>query len=178
MMETKHFIDFSKQHNLKTLFAGVILGMLGILIIMAIDSLWWLGELSPGQLILYLFLTLIPGIYIHEGYHRLMARILGHYNKDSRSHWSEFPALEGLRKWEALGIKLAPSLDLSLVAALIILFLPSSLNPFLSIFLVGNLAGSGSDYIQSYYIFKLATPNSVIRFTSTGLEIKQGVTAE
>ncbi len=172
-MEIRHAVDFSKEHTIKILVAGVVLGMLGLLILIAMNSLWWITELSLPRFVLYLVVTLIPGIYIHEGYHGLMAKILKHPISKSKSSLPEFPTVDGLRKWEALGIKLAPSMDLSLIAALIIIFLPSPLNPFLSIFLVGNLAGSASDYVQSYYIYKLASPNSVIRLTSTGFEIKQ-----
>lgn len=171
-MEIKHSIDFSKEHILKALVTGVLLGMLGLLIIIAMNSLWWVKELSLGRFVLYLVITLIPGIYIHEAYHRLMAKILKRPIEVSKSPLPEFPTIDGLRKWEALGIKLAPSIDLTIIAVLIIIFLPSPLNPFLSIFLVGNLAGSANDYVQSYYIYKLATPDSVIRLTSTILEIK------
>lgn len=172
-MEIKHSMDFSKKHTFKTIILGVLLGVWGLFVVLKIDGLEWLIGLSLTKLAMYIFLALLPGIYVHEAYHQLIAKMLGHTSSSKGLLLPAFPSLDNLKKWEALSIKLAPSFDLSLIAGLVIAFLPGPFNPILSIFLVGNLAGSANDLIQSFYIFKLASRDSVIRLTSEGFEIRE-----
>jgi hypothetical protein len=170
-MENKHTMDFSNGHTVMTIISGVLLGLLGLFVVLQIDKLGWLEGVSPVRLILYAVITILAGTYIHEIYHQFIARLMGHNCSIRVFPIPQFPALDNLAKWEALGIKLAPGFDLSLIAGLIIAFLPSPFNPILSIFFVGNLAGSANDLIQSYYIFKLSSHDSCIRLTDSGFEI-------
>lgn len=170
-MKRKYSFDFSKGHNLKTIISGVLLGILGLAVILQIDDMSWVAGLTPVRTAFYILLTLVAGTSVHEIYHLFIARMMGHSATVKRFPLMSFPALDNLTKWEALGIKLAPAFDLTLIAGLIIAFFPSPLTPVLSIFLIGNLAGSAGDLIQSYYIFQLASQGSMISLTDYGFEI-------
>jgi len=171
-MESKYSMDFSKNHTFKTIVTGVLLGTLGLAIVLKIDGLNWLKGISPEKLTFYIVVTVLTGTFVHEVYHQFIAKMMGH---DCSVKWfpiAAFPTIDDLARWEAIGIKLAPGFDLSIIAGLIIAFLPGPLNPILSMFLIGNMAGSASDLIQSYYIWKLSSQDSRIRLTDTGFEIR------
>lgn len=172
-MEIKYSLDFSKNHTVKTVVSGVLLGILGLLIVFDIYGLGWIQTLSHIKLSAYIILTLLVGTCTHEIYHQFIAQLMGHASSMEGFPALSFPPLDDLTKWEALGIKLAPALDLTLISGLIIAFLPSPLSPILSIFLIGNLAGSANDMLQSYYIYKLASHNSRIRLTESGFQIRE-----
>ena len=170
-METKHRMDFSKHHTIKTIITGVLLGVFGLSIVQKIDGLAWIQTMPPSRLAIYLVITLLIGTYIHEAYHQLIARLMGNECSVKGFPIASFPTIDNLTKWEAIGLKISPAVDLSLIAGLIIAFLPGPLNPILSIFLIGNLAGSANDLVQAYYIFKLSSRESLIRLTDSGFEI-------
>ena len=170
-MELKYAVDFSNKNTAEAIITGVALGILGLVAASCIGDLGWLKEIRPLKLSAYILLTMVAGTFIHEAYHLCVAKLLGYDGSLKLFPVASFVSADGMTKWAALGIKLAPATDLTLITFLIIVFLPSPLNPLLMVFLVGNLAGSGNDVLQSYYIFNLAGPNSRIRLTAGGFEI-------
>jgi len=164
-------VDTANKNNGKTILAGVLSGLFGLLLVMSVSDIRWLNAVGIKTLIPAAAAVLLLGVPAHELYHIATARLLGY---SATGKWLPIPVIriEGtLTKWGAVGIKMAPLMDLTLISALILAFFPSALDPALAIFLVGNMAGSGSDIVQSYYIFKLADSHSLIQFTWDGFEI-------
>lgn len=170
-MELKYAVDFSNKNTAEAIIAGVCLGIMGLVTAVGLAGIGWLQELSTLRLTLYILMAIIVGTYLHEAYHWLTAKLLGDKEPMKLLPIPSFVPQAGFTKWAAIGIKLAPGTDLTLIACIVIKFFPGPLNPLLMIFLAGNLAGSGNDFIQTYYILKLAAPGDIVRLTPGGFEV-------
>jgi len=144
---------------------------LGLILSILVSDLGWLLKIKPIKLLFVIFLSALIGLPAHALYHLASARLMGY---DGVISWYPVPTVlveEPMTKLAAIGMKLAPLIDFTLLISLILFFFPSILSPFLTVFLVGNLAGSGIDLVQSYYILKLADSDCLIQFTPEGFEI-------
>ena len=148
--------------------AGLFLGIFGISISLFASNISWLNKLRFDIVLLIFFAALIIGIPIHQQYHLFSLRLLGYQGK---INWGLTPSLEikdPVPKWAAVGILLAPVIDLTLIILLMFYFLPDVLSPLSTAFYVCKMVGSGNDLVMTIYIRKLAQRNSMIRFTPEG----------
>ncbi|NLK01186.1 MAG: hypothetical protein GX318_08125 [Clostridia bacterium] len=170
-MKRIHIIDIANGHHLKTIAASLTLSGLGLLFLFLTSNIIWLGDLSLGSMLLVFFGAVIFAAFIHSQYQLFCSRLLGFRCEARWGLLSPMVVGKPTPKWESLGMLLAPLVDLTILLLLILNFLPSILNPFLTAVLVSNLVLSGDDLVLAIYIFKFADKGDFVKFTREGCEI-------
>lgn len=166
-------VNLRKLQRIKAPFYGIILSISGLVIPLYILLPRKAAEVPKDLVTLVLLAAggVLLANYSHPYYHLLITRLItygkvGTSKKDGKIIIPLF-----FSRWEAVFIKLAPLTDLTILGTLGLALLPGMFLPAFLTFISANLWHSAFDAVHAFYIFKLAEPPQLIRWTSTGFEV-------
>lgn len=129
------------------------------------------AELSLWPLIISAVLGIILAKYFHETYRYLITRFL---NIKVYFLFLPFPKIyyiDGLTKWQAVSLALAPFVDLTIIGLIAFYFSPWLFIPLVVTFITLNFILSAKDLIEAYYLFKLVDRDDVVQKNPYGFEV-------
>jgi len=146
------------------------LGMLGLILVFLLLQRVRADQ-GIGILIALAAIGAIVGGWLHQRYHRLILKIIA-WGKVVETREMETPwEILRLKRWEAVAVKLAPTLDLTLLAFLGTWLLPALILPVAVSFAASNLWLSGQDALDAMRMLKLTDKHQEISWTPKGFVI-------
>jgi hypothetical protein len=137
----------------------------------------WMPKTSPEiypeyALIIAAVIGIVLGIYAHEFYRHLMAKLLGFESTVSRSPFYKSIVTDYLSKWQAVAVIIAPFTDLTLISMLLLVLSNSWLFVTFTItFMTINFMLSARDLYITFNILLSTDKYDIVKLTKDGFQI-------
>ncbi len=171
-MRLKYKVNISRLKRRK-FFISFILTMIGLF-----SPVFFRIYLPPNKVFMslsFLLITSVLGVIIakfaHETYRLIIAKFFL-----IRLYYVLFPfpktyIVDGLKKWQAVTIALAPFIDLTVIGLVIIMLGKWIVMPFVVTFITINFILSARDLIETYYLLSMVKNEEIVQKTPYGFEV-------
>jgi hypothetical protein len=171
-MRLKYKVNIARL-KIQIFCIGFLLTIIGL-----ISPLLFKLFLPPSKIFMslpFLFFAALLGVitakFAHETYRFIIARFFL-----VRLYFVLLPfpktyIVDGLRKWQAVTIALAPFFDLTILGLIIVIIGKWIVMSFVVTFITVNFVLSARDLVETYYLLSMVNSEEIVQKTTHGFEI-------